>query len=69
MIDGEGRVTYQLMESRVQGMDMEQNIKKCMGCKFGLYFENEKRERCSIKVCWDNSKYVPFSMKENDEPS
>lgn len=39
------------------------DIEKCMGCKFWLYYENEKRERCSIKGCWDNCKYVPYTVE------
>lgn len=45
------------------------DIEKCMGCKFWLYFENEKREKCSIKGCWDNSKYVPYTVEEGNETS
>ena len=43
------------------------NTEKCMACKFWLYFKNEKRERCSIKGCWNNSKYVPYTVEEGNE--
>lgn len=46
---------------------MKQDIEKCMECKFWLYFENEKKERCSIKGCWCNSKFVPYTVEEDNE--
>lgn len=42
------------------------NTDKCLGCKFWLYFKNENRERCSVKGCWNNSKYVPYVVKEDN---
>lgn len=42
---------------------------KCLGCKFWLYFKNENRERCSIKGCWNNSKYVPYIVGNRCKPN
>lgn len=46
-------------------MKNNSDTEKCIGCKFWLYFEDENKERCSIKGCWDNSKYVPYTLEEN----
>lgn len=54
-------VNEELLEMETQRITSD--VKKCMGCKFWLYYENEKRERCSIKGCWDNCKYVPYTVE------
>ena len=41
-------------------------IEKCLACKFWLWFEQERKYRCSIKGCWNGSKFVAFKVGKED---
>lgn len=36
----------------------------CVGCKFCLWFDEEQSELCSIRGCFNNSKYKEFNFDE-----
>ena len=38
--------------------------KKCYLCKFCLYFKDYSAYRCSIKGCYQNSKYKMLNLSE-----
>ncbi len=35
---------------------------KCFGCKFCLWYSDHHSYYCSIKGCWENSKYVEYKF-------
>jgi hypothetical protein len=39
---------------------------KCLSCKFWLWFEKEHGFRCSIKGCWNGSKFVEYKVGKED---
>lgn len=38
----------------------EPEEKPCEACHFWLYFEEKHTERCSIKGCYEKSKFIAF---------
>lgn len=36
---------------------------KCPACKFYLWFEDRHEYRCSIKGCWEGSKFKEFTIE------
>lgn len=41
---------------------MDTDVNTCVQCKFWLWFEDEQAYRCSIKGCWDGSKFRGFDL-------
>ena len=38
---------------------------KCVACKFWLWFETEQQYRCSVKGCWEGSKFIEYQVGKN----
>ena len=38
--------------------------KKCLSCKFYEYYYEYKKYMCSIKGCYNNSKYKEFILRD-----
>lgn len=36
---------------------------KCPACKFYLWYEDRHEYRCSIKGCWEGSKFKAFTIE------
>lgn len=53
---------YMNAPEQVDGNIGETDTHMCAGCKFWLWYEDERQERCSIKGCWSGSKYVPYRI-------
>ena len=39
----------------------------CPACKFWSWFEEEQQYKCSIKGCWEGSKFVEYNWRINNE--
>lgn len=38
----------------------ETDINTCVACRFWRWFEDRQEYGCSIKGCWEGSKFIPF---------